>query len=42
MATASDVVGNTAYRVKADSVEACNFQHGCNCQFAGVRSSDRQ
>ena len=23
------------YRVKADSVEACNCQHGCNCQFAG-------
>jgi hypothetical protein len=25
----------TAYRVKAESVEACNCQHGCNCQFAG-------
>jgi hypothetical protein len=25
----------TSYRVKADSVEACNCQHGCNCQFAG-------
>lgn len=25
----------TPYRVKADSVEACNCQHGCNCQFAG-------
>ncbi len=23
------------YRVKADSVEACNCQHGCNCQFGG-------
>ena len=23
------------YRVKAESVEACNCQHGCNCQFAG-------
>jgi hypothetical protein len=25
----------TAYRVKAESVEACNCQHGCNCQFGG-------
>jgi len=25
-----------AYRIKADSVEACNCQHGCNCQFAGI------
>jgi hypothetical protein len=24
-----------AYRVKADSIEACNCQHGCNCQFGG-------
>jgi len=23
------------YRVKAESVEACNCQHGCNCQFGG-------
>ena len=23
------------YQVKADSVEACNCHHGCNCQFAG-------
>ena len=26
----------TPYRVKADSIEACNCNHGCNCQFAGV------
>jgi hypothetical protein len=26
----------TNYRVTAESVEACNCQHGCNCQFAGV------
>ena len=26
---------HTPYRVKAESVEACNCQHGCNCQFAG-------
>ena len=25
----------TAFRVKADSVEACNCQNGCNCQFGG-------
>lgn len=24
-----------AFRLKADSVEACNCQHGCNCQFGG-------
>src|SRR5205085_1941541 len=23
------------YRVQADSIEACNCQHGCNCQFGG-------
>jgi hypothetical protein len=23
------------YRVRAESIEACNCQHGCNCQFAG-------
>ena len=27
--------GKTKYRVKAESVEACNCQHGCNCQFSG-------
>lgn len=27
--------GKTPFRVKAMSVEACNCQHGCNCQFAG-------
>ena len=26
----------TTYRVKAESIEACNCQHGCNCQFAGI------
>lgn len=25
----------TPYRVKAESIEACNCQHGCNCQFGG-------
>lgn len=28
--------GKTSYRVKAESIEACNCQHGCNCQFVGV------
>ena len=36
MGIATEIVGKTAFRVKADSVEACNCQHGCNCQFAGV------
>lgn len=27
--------GKIAYRVKAESIEACNCRHGCNCQFAG-------
>ena len=27
--------GKTPFRVKAQSIEACNCQHGCNCQFAG-------
>jgi hypothetical protein len=26
----------TSYRVKAQSVEACNCAHGCNCQFGGT------
>jgi hypothetical protein len=25
----------TPYRVRSDSIEACNCQHGCNCQFEG-------
>jgi hypothetical protein len=28
--------GKTPYRIKAESVEACNCRHGCNCQFEGV------
>ena len=37
MATAAAVRSGerTAYRVRAQSVEACNCQHGCNCQFGG-------
>jgi hypothetical protein len=33
---ATDAPVKTAYRIKADSVESCNCQHGCNCQFAGT------
>lgn len=32
---AAEIAEKIAYRVKAESVEACNCQHGCNCQFAG-------
>ena len=28
--------GKTSYRVKAESIEACNCRHGCNCQFGGT------
>lgn len=31
----TDAGGKTAYRIKANNVEACNCQHGCNCQFTG-------
>ncbi len=34
MPTAQDTT-KTPYRVRADSIEACNCQHGCNCQFEG-------
>lgn len=26
----------TAYRIRAQSIEACSCQHGCNCQFGGT------
>ncbi len=32
---ATEIAEKIAYRVKAESVEACNCQHGCNCQFEG-------
>lgn len=25
----------TTYQVRAESIEGCNCQHGCNCQFTG-------
>ena len=28
--------GAVGYRIKAESIEACNCQHGCNCQFQGT------
>lgn len=28
--------GRASYRIKAESIEACNCQHGCNCQFVGI------
>jgi hypothetical protein len=31
----SNQAAKTPYRVKAESIEACNCHHGCNCQFQG-------
>lgn len=39
MATAASAT--TSYSVKAMSVEACNCQHGCNCQFGGFPNEGR-
>jgi hypothetical protein len=36
MSAATETVKKVAYKVKADSVEACNCPHGCNCQFVGI------
>ena len=33
--SAAQQSGKIPYRVKAESIEACNCQHGCNCQFDG-------
>jgi hypothetical protein len=35
MAAGDTTTSKTPFRVKAESIEACNCQHGCNCQFAG-------
>lgn len=32
---ATETAAKVAYRMKADYLEACNCQHGCNCQFVG-------
>lgn len=34
-ASATPTPKQTPWRLKAQSVEACNCQHGCNCQFGG-------
>lgn len=34
--SATATAPRTAYRVRAESVEACNCAHGCNCQFGGT------
>jgi hypothetical protein len=39
--SAATTTVTTPYRVKAESVEACNCQHGCNCQFAGFPNEGR-
>src|SRR5919106_4537792 len=36
MTQAAEARPRTAYRVKAQSVEACSCAHGCNCQFGGT------
>jgi hypothetical protein len=30
------MASKTLYRIKAESIEACNCRHGCNCQFEGT------
>jgi hypothetical protein len=32
---AAETATRVTYRLKADSIEACNCHHGCNCQFSG-------
>jgi hypothetical protein len=36
MTSATETQARTAYRVRAQSVEACSCAHGCNCQFGGT------
>ncbi|MBA3319052.1 MAG: DUF1326 domain-containing protein [Gemmatimonadales bacterium] len=36
MTLATEARPRTAYRVRAQSVEACSCSHGCNCQFGGT------
>lgn len=35
MSATAEAPARTAYRIKMDHIEACNCQHGCNCQFGG-------
>jgi hypothetical protein len=32
---ATETANKVAYQAKVDWIEACNCQHGCNCQFGG-------
>ncbi len=34
-ATAADPAARTPYRIRMKHLEACNCNHGCNCQFEG-------
>jgi hypothetical protein len=36
MAPETETLQRTAYRARAQSVEACSCAHGCNCQFGGT------
>jgi hypothetical protein len=36
MTPETETLQRTAYRVRAQSVEACSCAHGCNCQFGGT------
>jgi hypothetical protein len=36
MPASTATAAKVTYKVKADSIEACNCQHGCNCQFEGI------
>ena len=36
MTPATETKPRTAFRVRAQSVEACSCAHGCNCQFGGT------
>lgn len=35
MTSGTDAATRPTYRIKMDHIEACNCQHGCNCQFGG-------
>ena len=35
MPASATTAKRTPYRIELDHIEACNCQHGCNCQFGG-------
>ena len=41
MAPATQAPTRTAYRIRANELEACNCRHGCNCQFGGGPNDGR-